>query len=324
MKKLAKCVFPLIMAVGCQTTQLRHDPNNSSIESDYQSIETICNDHLNVGNNGCYTADDKTESITLKVRTVQDGVLTVVSEICKINWNYDYDDSEWVTVPLVDLIGEDLKQSCLLSIMLNPEYDDQEESIVKVYGFYGEVLIKPTHGEKTARMFGLAEDWDGIIPIQSRREPHERMEMSPDVALDFGDSEMGFYSLIGCGKSIMGGYPTSGVLLDKLDYTKSCIYHGVIVPLDQNNDMVFSVMLNIFDTDYEILQEPVIIPIGKRLVLDFDPEVTFVELNDRTYNQYQIGIIRYRPEERYEVRAYTVKGRYLLGVHEDGFWRWYN
>ena len=60
-------------------------------------------------------------------------------------------------------------------------------------------------------------------------------------------------------------------------------------------------------------------------MLDFDPEVTFVEVNDKTYNQSKITIPDYDPDEAFIVRAYTVKGRYIMGVHDQGgFWNWYN
>jgi len=317
----------MLFALSCQTVKLKPDPNPASIESDYLSVESSCNGNVAIGNNGCYVKIGSLGSIDLKIRTIQSGMVTIHSEMCGIEWFKPYIKSQDLKIPLSEII-KSAEKSCLLSVMVSPEYDDQEKSTVKVHGFKGEILLKSLSGILPAKIFSLSGDWDGIIPIQTRRSPHDRLEFNPGIAMDLSDSKIGFYNVIGCGKRFMGSYPdakNTGTIFYEIDYSKSCIYHGTVIPVDTKNDTVFSAMVNVFDADYNRLEQPLIYEKNDKQILDFDKEVTFVELNDKTYNQSQLTIEDYDPEQAYTVRAYTVKGRYIKGVHDKGgFWNWYN
>jgi hypothetical protein len=304
--------------------ELRVDPNLPSIEAGYGNVETSC-DRRTVGPNAC-VADkgDPTEEKKLTVRTIQSGVLSVYSHECGIEWSTRYSESGYVEIPLTELIGPLFEKTCLLSILINPEYEDQEESTVKVYGFHSEVLLKVVESGEPAEISRGSEVWNGAVPLQIREPPTKPSDEYQAILVDVGGSQEGFYRLTGCGRNHNGQYHYGmNIHYTQYQLQKPCVYHGAIVPTDNETDLLFSVMVNIFKNDYIRLDKPNFIQDGKDLLLDFDRTVTFVEVGDTSYNKSQVSINRYDPNERYEVRAYTVKGRYIVGIHEDGGWKWY-
>lgn len=317
-------VIFLFSVTACQTIELRLDPTIPSIDAGYGTVETNCGNRL-VGPNACIAnRGESTENKELIIRTIQAGVLSIYSHECGIEWSVRYAESKYITIPLVDLIGPLFEKTCLLTVLINPEYEDQEESTIKVHGFKSEVLIKVFDDGRPASITLGKKTWNGVVPLQIRKSPSKPSDKFKAILVDVNGSQEGFHRLTGCGNTHNGQYHYGrNIHYTQREFQKPCIYHGAIVPTDQDEDLLFSVMVNIFKNDYIRLDIPSFIKDGKDLLLNFDRSVTFVELDDKSYNKSQVSIDRYDQDEHYEVRAYTVKGRYIVGVHEGGIWTWY-
>jgi hypothetical protein len=317
-------LLSLFMLPACQTVELKADPNESSIAAGYSTVESNCGTRA-VGPNACVVHKGQpTKEKYLTVRTVQSGVLSVFSSECGIDWSTRYSDSSHMAIPLAKLLGPLFEKTCLLTIVINPEYDDQDNALTKVHGFKGEVLVKVLSDGEPATLHHNQEAHKAVLPLQVRESGIKPSATPQSIVVDVNGSEQGMYGVRGCGNSHSGNYHSGDTVNYRVsDFQKPCVYHGAIVPMDQKKDLLFSVMVNTFKNDYIPLDIPDLIVDGKNLLLDFDKSVSFVELGDKSYNKTQVSINRYDREQRYEVRAYTVKGRYVVGVHEHGDWKWY-
>ena len=303
-----KIILLMIGLLGCQTVKLNPDNNLSAIESNYQSIESKCGPHQRVGNNGCFISKDP-----IQVRTIQQGKIFVKSAACDVNWSDDYDDSEFISIP----IKKDATKPCLYSIYMTPAYDVPVKDTEIVSGFFGDILVVPQLDDKPTIIESVTGEWYGVLPIQIEKDSL-LAQLQLQAVIHTG-SEMGFYNFTGCGASDIDAYETD---IAYQMAPRNCIYHGAVIPLDGNPDLSFAIMVNVYDGYFKKLMTPIMTFDDDYIKLQFEPEVSFVEVNNKTYNDYRVDIDK--DSDQVEVRAYTVKGRYIYGVYKNEIWDWQN
>jgi len=334
MKSIIIGIFVLGGLLSCNSPQLRKDPVMSSVKAGYNSIEIDCGPPTILGIAGCVVREDQpTSSVNLRVRVIHKGTLGVHSRICNVDWTVVYDQGNntgWVRIPLDKILGERFIESCLLTIVMRPSFEGQEDDTIQVSGMRGQAYIKVLDDNAIPAQIKIRDrfGYSGLLPIQVRSPVgvFTFKESITDILVGLNGSEAGVWQVKGCGSVLEGAYSKqTDLILNMLDLVDlnpgGCIYQGAIVPNDRAEDLLFTIVIETFNPSYIILPVPLVEIDGKKLKIQGSEFVSFTEVNGETVNG-NIFEVKFNPEERYEVRQVTVKGRYLFGIYEGGIWTW--
>jgi hypothetical protein len=141
--------------IGCE--QLRPDETPSPGSLNYATVETLADQHREIGVNGFFLHDgDVVLEHALQVVTVAVGQLHVMG--CGADYAVEYTNSETVNIDLVKIFGQRFEKSerCMLALVVTPKYPSQATQPIKVYPFIGFVV------------FGIFDKTDQPLQVDGR------------------------------------------------------------------------------------------------------------------------------------------------------------
>ena len=304
-------ILSLPILTGCAGKLLKEDPVIPSVKANYPTLEFRACGELYHGVGTCYLSQGQNhDSVNLKIQGYYRGTGRVYSSNCQIEQTFTYGENELISVKLPQL---EPGRSCLVSMVLSPEFPPEWRSGISVYSLKGLLAIRIQKGQ---------ERWGGFLRKLTG-------EFKSQVDIPIGDVYQSARVVArGCGIDYDKQVPLDkGFLHLQLHEVVSyklgdCILEGAVLTTD--SDRTFTGLVTQYATTLPADPEwqqygfiPLAIPkitvSESTLEVIGQDQVSVVSLNSK-YEINSKAKFKFDPSKINVVRLITVKGRTVLGV----------
>ena len=311
---------------GC-VHHIAADYSASPIEEGQGRLETYLCGHYSIGDNICWVKDGDLAGLKLQIQTYFSGDVTLVSDECDVHAKFSFLDSELLEFPLSKLIKNMPKKMCLIDVVMNYRFPDQERSAVMVHGMTGRLILGSLdEGMEVAKItshrniFFENDDtyYDGAVILSIYQNQMLDLLFTPFISL--GGSSKGAYMVSGCGieQPIQDYYDTEDEYLEifltdiliQLPEGSHCVLYGRVVRPDKKTDLVFLVGVEIMSR-YLVQMAMPILEYGDKLSIRTNEPVSWTLVNDRAFNMAS-GRVSIEPAKLTILRQITAKGRSIV------------
>ena len=303
-------LMALTFFVSCQN--LPHDRLPSANEHGLFNVELRSCKKQDIGTLGCIIPIDRSNSF-LQVPTSLTGSYLIRSNTCGFFEEGSFKDNQILSFSYDHLLkSRGNAKECLYDVKIF--IDEYQKS------FRGLFKLTDTEDFELLRMDFNEISYNGTSMFQFRTG------LNPAQDFTFYKNGKGTILINGCGKNIEKDYEDS--ISFKFNdlvpvYKKTCSYViGMIPERPIDSAGIFSLTLNRYSKETEMVSKPRIWFKGDRFVFSFEHAVSSVMINDKIYSFTCGGLIScsgdkrhevkvdYNPEMVYKVRMITTNGRY--------------
>lgn len=282
--------------VSCGAPRVEPDEAPAYSQVGYHSAEINLCGHDFFGVAGCSFASGSSANQSVQIQAYAVGEISILSELCHVDWKHRYTENETVTISLADLLGVatlERSNSCTLRVIVSP--DPLKDSEQPVFPRTGLIAIE-------VRSPGIS---DLLLP------PGDQVRSS-DVPDSQGfQKEMtasGEFLLTKCdGSRIQQEFAPGHLVLPALDRKTSCKYQYAVRLSDGN---IFSGVFqrSVFAANTVLLARPSIQRTPGKICIQADPSATtFVAINNEWSNGADMCADGPGP---FKIRVWTVKRNY--------------
>jgi len=291
-------LFALLLA-GC-AGKLKPDSVPGALASHYPTAEMIACGTRFVGLGICPVSQGGVFSI--KVQGYYQGTIQIDSERCEIHQKVRYQNNGQVAVTIP------VKTSCLIDVVVSPEYPGDPKSGLKIESLKGRLYMKVLP--------------EGALYFSKSSKVKEGLNAS----FSFPSDEPVKLSFRGCGvafdeeKEPVNGEITV-MLRDILymDMPMDCVLEGAAIGKKVTR-LTWQVWT--YDQDFTPLAVPVTELKNKKLTVKAEGPVSVLSLDENYVINNQTSF-QFDPSKPHVLRLITVGGRLLIGEW-SGAWTWKN
>lgn len=302
---LALLLAPFFLS-GCGA-KLRPDPMISAVDAGAPTAEIWVNGAPSRGLSIVGIKEGESlDSLDLQVQTYYNGQVRIDSKECEIARTIRYSNSQKIKI---NLLGE--AKSCVISVVVSPEYPNQLRTSIKVYPFVAHVYIRATK---------QGDDWIGQTALVSGSFS------KPIRFFVGGESARAVFS--GCNNRVekeirlIGGW--ADLDLNEIanpDTKETCVSEGVFIS-PEYKDLLVSVLVAKHSTEFSGLAEPLVELVNGSISVVADPSASIISL-DGLFVISNKAKFQFDQTKTHVLRVLTVKGRSILGVFKPGEgWSW--
>lgn len=307
---VALCLISHTLLLGCAGKLLKEDPVIPAIKANYPTLEFGACGELFHGLGTCYLREGEAHnSVNLKIQGYYRGTGRVFSNNCAVDQTFTYTENELISVNLPQL---EPGRSCLVSMVLSPEYPPEWRSGISVYSLKGLLAIRIQKGN---------ERWGGFL-----RKLTGNFKSQVDIPV--GPHKEARVVIRGCGvkydKVITLDKEIAHIQLSEAIVSQigDCVVEGVILTSDI--DRTFTGLIAQYATTLPLDPEwreygfiPLAIPkvdvSDSSIKIEGPDSVSVISVNDK-YKVTSKASFSFDRNKINIVRLITVKGRTVLGV----------
>lgn len=291
-----------VLFSSCGTPNLKPDPVQPT---NYPTAEfTACGERW-VGLGACaIRKGERFDSIDLAIQGYAQGTMQVVSEACAIDDVFRYSSNQSVKYSL----DGNVDHSCLLSIIVLPEFPSEDKAGVPIRSFKGQLWVRVIEQSDTVKLF------------------ETKIPQGLDANIELG-SESAHLVFRGCGVEYDADKPAiNGKLVIKLSdlfadlkQIRSCVLSG---RMDIGSESTYLTwMVWSYDEKYIPLSTPSTVQSKKKISVIADEAVSVLWLDD-DFRYSRETEFDFDPTKPHILRALTIGGRSVVGEFKDGVFIW--